>query len=227
MVAGFSLGATEDSESEGQPSAGADGDGADEDGVSLPGGGAAGGLLAVSVIRHRSPIRRGIATPRLDAWIDFDGDGAFSDPRDRIATGLALVAGANNGADQRPLRRPLRGHLRPLPPQLDRRLRPRRRGAGRRGRGLRRDLAGLDFGDAPDPTYPTLLASNGARHIVLPPATRPWARRWTPRRRPAERHAHRRRRQRRTTRTASLSRPPSSRRHRRPSRSARERPAAW
>ena len=26
----------------------------------------------------------------------------------------------------------------------------------------------LDFGDAPDPTYPTLLASNGARHRVVP-----------------------------------------------------------
>ena len=25
----------------------------------------------------------------------------------------------------------------------------------------------LDFGDAPDPTYPTLLANNGARHVVL------------------------------------------------------------
>jgi len=29
---------------------------------------------------------------------------------------------------------------------------------------------GLDFGDAPDPAYPTLLASNGARHVVLPAA---------------------------------------------------------
>jgi hypothetical protein len=29
-------------------------------------------------------------------------------------------------------------------------------------------VKGLDFGDAPDPTYPTLLASNGARHAVLP-----------------------------------------------------------
>jgi len=27
----------------------------------------------------------------------------------------------------------------------------------------------FDFGDAPDPTYPTLLASNGARHIIVPP----------------------------------------------------------
>lgn len=25
----------------------------------------------------------------------------------------------------------------------------------------------LDFGDAPDPTYPTLLAQNGARHVIL------------------------------------------------------------
>jgi hypothetical protein len=27
----------------------------------------------------------------------------------------------------------------------------------------------LDFGDAPDPTYPTLLAGNGARHVIVPP----------------------------------------------------------
>ena len=26
----------------------------------------------------------------------------------------------------------------------------------------------LDFGDAPDPTYPTLLVSNGARHVIAP-----------------------------------------------------------
>jgi hypothetical protein len=25
-----------------------------------------------------------------------------------------------------------------------------------------------DFGDAPDPTYPTLLANNGARHLIDP-----------------------------------------------------------
>ncbi len=31
------------------------------------------------------------------------------------------------------------------------------------------DCAGdTDFGDAPDPTYPTLLASNGARHTIVP-----------------------------------------------------------
>jgi len=30
-------------------------------------------------------------------------------------------------------------------------------------------ILGLDFGDAPDPTYPTLLASNGARHAIIGP----------------------------------------------------------
>src|SRR3984893_7364994 len=37
----------------------------------------------------------GIATPRLDAWIDWDGDGVFDDPRDRVATAVALTAGSN------------------------------------------------------------------------------------------------------------------------------------
>jgi photosystem II stability/assembly factor-like uncharacterized protein len=31
---------------------------------------------------------------------------------------------------------------------------------------LHRTAGGLDFGDAPDPTYPTLLASDGARHTA-------------------------------------------------------------
>ncbi|HXJ57805.1 MAG TPA: immunoglobulin domain-containing protein, partial [Verrucomicrobiae bacterium] len=29
-------------------------------------------------------------------------------------------------------------------------------------------VLGLDFGDAPEPAYPTLLANNGARHVLLP-----------------------------------------------------------
>ena len=33
---------------------------------------------------------------------------------------------------------------------------------------VRATAATLDFGDAPDPTYPTLLANNGARHTVVP-----------------------------------------------------------
>ncbi|HSK74979.1 MAG TPA: IPTL-CTERM sorting domain-containing protein, partial [Thermoanaerobaculia bacterium] len=167
LVTGFSLGATVDGESQGQPSVGATGDGADEDGVVLPNSSmiTACATVQVSVFLTNTA---GIATPRLDAWIDFDGDGAFGDPRDRIATGLALTAGANavnvnvpcdaqSAATYARFRLSSAGVSGP---------------GGASPDGEVEDYAligkGLDFGDAPDPTYPTLLASNGARHVVLP-----------------------------------------------------------
>ncbi len=93
VIAGFSLGATEDAESAGQPSVGATGDGADEDGVTVPAT-----LVPCSTINLPVTLTNtaGITAAVLDAWIDFDGDGAFNDPRDRIATNLALVSGANS-----------------------------------------------------------------------------------------------------------------------------------
>ncbi|MEO8276729.1 MAG: GEVED domain-containing protein [Thermoanaerobaculia bacterium] len=165
VTSGFSLGATVDTESDGQPSVGATGDGADEDGVTIPAQ-----LVACSSVNLNVTLTNtaAIATPRLDAWIDFDGDGAFDDPRDRIATSLALVSGANALPVNVPcdshsaltygrFRLSSAGTATPLGPALD---------------GEVEDWAvtvvGLDFGDAPDPTYPTLLASNGARHLVLP-----------------------------------------------------------
>ncbi|HSU83917.1 MAG TPA: IPTL-CTERM sorting domain-containing protein, partial [Thermoanaerobaculia bacterium] len=164
-VAGFSLGATEDTETDGQPNAAANGDGADEDGVTLPGVLVACSTVSVPVTLTNTA---GIATPRLDAWIDFDGDGAFNDPRDRVASGLALAAGSNTltvnvpcdaktvAASYARFRLSSTGVSVPTGPASD---------------GEVEDYAvtveGLDFGDAPAP-YPTLLASNGARHIVLP-----------------------------------------------------------
>jgi len=167
IVAGFSLGATVDGESAGQPSIGATGDGADEDGVVLP---SAGMLTACSSANITVTLTNtaGVATPRLDAWIDFDGDGVFGDPRDRIATSLALTAGANivpvnvpcdaqSAATYARFRLSSTGVAGPGGAATD---------------GEVEDYAltskGLDFGDAADPTYPTLLASNGARHQVLP-----------------------------------------------------------
>jgi hypothetical protein len=93
-LAGFSLGPTIDSEIDGQPNAGATGDGADEDGVTLP----AGGFVACSVVNVSVTITNtaGIATPIVDAWIDFDGDGAFGDPRDRVVALLALGPGTHS-----------------------------------------------------------------------------------------------------------------------------------
>jgi large repetitive protein len=166
VVPGFSLGATEDSEPNGQPSVNADGDGADEDGVTFP----ATALVACSTANLTVNLTNtaGIATPKLDAWIDFDGDGVFNDPRDRIATGQALTSGANTVTVN-------------VPCDAKTALtyaRFRLSSAGVSGPGgLSQDgevedyriaMAGLDFGDAPDPSYPTLLKSNGARHAVLP-----------------------------------------------------------
>ncbi len=161
---GFSLGATVDNESDGQPSVGAIGDGADEDGVTLPAT-----LVACSTANLSIDLTNtaAVATPRLDAWIDFDGDGTFGDPRDRIATSLALVAGANALPVNVPCDAPTRATYA--------RFRLSSTGVptplGPAGDGEIEDWAatvlGLDLGDAPDPTYPTLLASNGARHIVL------------------------------------------------------------
>jgi len=164
VVAGFTLGATIDSEPDGQPSVGAVGDGADEDGVVLPSV-----LVACSAVNVTVNLTNtaGIATPRLDAWIDFDGDGVFSDPRDRIASGLALVAGANNvpvnvPCDARSVTSYARFRLSSTGVAVP---------GGAATDGEIEDYAvnvqGLDFGDAPDPSFPTLLASNGARHRVL------------------------------------------------------------
>lgn len=172
IVAGFSLGATVDGESAGQPSAGATGDGADEDGVVLPN---AGTLTACTTVNATVNLTNtaAIATPLLDAWIDFDGDGVFGDPRDRIATSLALSAGANVV----PINVPCDAQ------SVATYARFRLSSTGVAGPGGAatdgeiEDYAltsqGLDFGDAPDPAYPTLLASNGARHQVLPTGGNP------------------------------------------------------
>jgi len=163
LVTGFSLGATVDAESNGQPSSGATGDGADEDGVLLPSALVACSTQNVTVTLTNTA---GIATPRLDAWIDFDGNGTF-DAGDRIATSLAVSAGANvipvnvpcnahTSASYARFRLSSTGIATPT-------------GAATNGEveDYAIDVEGLDFGDAPDPTYPTLLASNGARHVVL------------------------------------------------------------
>jgi uncharacterized repeat protein (TIGR01451 family) len=85
------LGATIDAEPDGQPSLDAGGDdthGArDEDGVVLP---------AQLVPCQAAQIQVTASAPGfLDAWIDFNTDGHWSDPGERIATSRALTAGGN------------------------------------------------------------------------------------------------------------------------------------
>ena len=161
--AGFHLGADVDSEADGQPSSDALGDGADENGVTFPGGPGVGTACAMETLTVNVS-----ADGVLDAWIDFDADGTFDDPRDRVANNTAVTTGSQPLAYTVPcdvssamtyarFRFSSTGAGTPTGPAVD---------------GEIEDYAftvrGLDYGDAPDPTYPTLLASDGARHVVLP-----------------------------------------------------------
>jgi hypothetical protein len=86
LATGPTLGTNRDAELFGANSANADADGADDDGVTIgplrPGQIGA----AVKVNVQGAPVGA-----RLDAWIDFDGDGSWGRPEERIATSAAVV----------------------------------------------------------------------------------------------------------------------------------------
>jgi len=166
------LGACVDAESDGRPSTGADGDdvnatvvtagsctgGDDEDGVVFD--------SAVNVCLDADLTVTASAPGVLDAWLDLDGDGTFNGPDDRIFAGQPLAAGANPLTFTVPCGA--------SPGDSYARFRFTTGGvatfAGPAANGEVEDYAvrvdGFDFGDAPDPSYPTLLASDGARHVV-------------------------------------------------------------
>ncbi len=87
IATGPTLGATRDTENDGQPNATATGDGADEDGVTI------GGPLTQGV--SNSITVNASAPGFLNAWIDFNHDGDWDDVGEQIATNLAVVAGDN------------------------------------------------------------------------------------------------------------------------------------
>ncbi|HEX4955046.1 MAG TPA: GEVED domain-containing protein [Thermoanaerobaculia bacterium] len=160
------LGAQIDAEADGQPTVDADGDDQvsgpnvdDEDGVTLPAT-----LIACETV---NVTVNASAPGKLDAWIDFEADGDFTGTGEQVVTNLALVAGNNV-----------------VPVAVSCAATPAAKTFARfrfstAGGLTSEDVAadgevedftvavrGLDFGDAPDPAYPTLFASNGARHVV-------------------------------------------------------------
>jgi uncharacterized repeat protein (TIGR01451 family) len=161
IQSGFYLGSTVDNELDGQPTAGATGDDTngsdDEDGVSFSTGLRQQQQASVAVTASLAGV--------LDAWIDYNNDGDFNDAGEKIFTGQALSAGVNNlnfnvpsnaqtGNTYSRFRFTSGGISSPN---------------GAASNGEVEDyqveiLAGWDFGDAPDPSYPVLLASDGARH---------------------------------------------------------------
>ena len=87
------LGAAVDDESDGQPNGDASGDdnngSDDEDGVTLPASISAGSSVAVDI---NASVGLGV----LNAWIDFNDNGDWSDPGEQIFTNEPLAAGTNN-----------------------------------------------------------------------------------------------------------------------------------
>ena len=85
------LGAVVDVESDGQPSPNASGDDLagtdDEDGVSFASLLVAGEMAELTVLASQPGT--------LDAWIDYAGDGSWTQPTDRIINSLAVVSGPN------------------------------------------------------------------------------------------------------------------------------------
>ncbi|MCC6233546.1 MAG: hypothetical protein IT580_12925, partial [Verrucomicrobiales bacterium] len=170
VLRGFSLGKQLDPEKDGQPNPSATGDDLtpstldDEEGVSLVGTLIAGQSGTFSV--------EASSDGRLDAWIDFNIDGDFADPGERIFTAFSLLGGVNTLGFVVPATVKEGATLA--------RFRLSREGVkdyfGEAPDGEVEDYqirisapeVKMDFGDAPDPTYPTTLKSNGARHRVNP-----------------------------------------------------------
>ena len=91
---GPTLGALRDTEVDGQPTTGADGDDTDsttdEDGVTF--GEIRVGQLDAQVTVN---VRNAPDGAKLDAWIDFNGDGSFGGPGEQIAASVAVSEGDN------------------------------------------------------------------------------------------------------------------------------------
>ncbi len=164
---GVTLGATVDPEADGQPESealGDDHDGVDdEDGVRfvtplVP------GKLATVEVRVASTT-----AAFLYAWIDFDGDGRFTDLPVQQPGGERIISGSDVGTGVHQIQflvpadairmglARFRVTTFPLP------LSP----LGEAPDGEVEDHVLLDYGDAPDPRYPTLRGrGSGARHFL-------------------------------------------------------------
>jgi GEVED domain-containing protein len=157
------LGASIDADLDGQPTPGANGDdndgNDDEDGVGhgyvIPG--------------HSCWFTfNASVTGYVNGWLDLNNDGDWNDAGEHIYNNRSLSPGSNYTTTTIPVttvidtlasRFRFTDYLVPTPSF-----------EGLETNGEVEDykivILPLDYGDAPDPNYPTLLASNGARHII-------------------------------------------------------------
>jgi len=92
VATGPTLGAVRDTEADGTHSASADADGSDEDGVVDTGGTIRVGQLDAGVTVS---VQNAPSGAKLDAWMDFNGDGSWGGPFEHIADSVAVVNGDN------------------------------------------------------------------------------------------------------------------------------------
>ncbi|MCA8999871.1 MAG: VCBS repeat-containing protein, partial [Planctomycetaceae bacterium] len=85
---GPTLGATRDGEADGTHSANADADGADEDGVTF-------GPMRVGQLDATVTVNVQGGSGKLDAWIDFNGDGSWGGPGEQIFDSVSVTTGDN------------------------------------------------------------------------------------------------------------------------------------
>ena len=91
VVGSLILGAAVDIEADGQPSANADGDGSDDDGVVE----LASVIAIPDAATNSSFLVTASETGRVDAWIDFNENGVWTDAGEQIATDLQVSGGEN------------------------------------------------------------------------------------------------------------------------------------
>ncbi len=162
------MGLIKDFEPDGQPNFAATGDDLsnlqDEDGV-----------LFITPMLQGQPatvtVNSNFAGALLHAWIDFNADGDWADVGEQIATNVSTVAGPN----MINFIVPANAVIGPTYSRFRLTTVPNLSYTGLASNGEVEDYRimiepapqpELDFGDAPDPLYPTLLASNGARHTI-------------------------------------------------------------
>ena len=162
-----------DYESDGQPNATATGDDSDgyddEDGVVIPASLPVGSTSTIQVTVSGA----GTAGVYLDAWIDFNSDGDWNDPGEQIySTSNGLLydgvvniqvtppVGSVAGQTFARFRLSSQGSLLPTGAAYDGEVEDYEVF-------IEASQGEYDFGDAPDPSYPTLLASNGASHTIV------------------------------------------------------------
>ena len=88
LATSLTLGATIDTETENGHSAAADSDGSDEDGVTF-------GTIAVGAVDAAVTVNVQGAAAKLDAWIDFNGDGNWGGAGEQIFDSVSVSTGDN------------------------------------------------------------------------------------------------------------------------------------